>query len=194
MMSGEDRDAQQAAAAAEWEAERRAIALRRWCEQIPAAQQNEGRLKPAVADWVKELTADGAGNLLLLGEVGTGKTWHAWHTVRHAYEAGWFGTARFYSAHTWKRVIGPPLDTEQLTAAASLDLLVLDDPGAHRLGEWDLENLLGVIDERWNNQRPTIFTSNASKVNDLFGPRITSRIADGATVVTFEGSDLRRAR
>jgi len=194
MMSGDDRDAQQAAAAAEWEAERRAIALRRWCEQIPAAQQADGPLKPIVADWVDKLSAGAAGNLLLLGEVGTGKTWHAWHTVRHAYEAGWFGTARFYSAHTWKRVIGPPLDTEQLTAAAGLDLLVLDDPGAHRLGEWDLENLLGVIDERWNNQRPTIFTSNASNVRDLFGPRITSRIADGATVVTFEGDDLRRAR
>lgn len=194
MMSGEDRDAQQAAAAAEWEAERQAIALRRWCEQIPAAQQTEGRLKAAVAAWVKTLAAGGTGNLLMLGEVGTGKTWHAWHTVRHAYEAGWFGTARFYSAHTWKRVVGPPLDTEQLIAAAAIDLLVLDDPGAHRLGEWDLENLLGVIDERWNNQRPTIFTSNASKVNDLFGPRITSRIADGATVVTFEGDDLRRVR
>lgn len=194
MMSGEDRDAQQAAAAAEWVIERRAIALRRWCEQIPAAQKNEGTLKPAVADWVKKLTVGAPGNLLLLGEVGTGKTWHAWHTVRLAYKAGWFGKARFYSAHTWKRVIGPPLDTEQLTAAANLDLLVLDDPGAHRLGEWDLENLLGVIDERWNNQRPTVFTSNASKVNELFGPRITSRIADGATVVTFEGDDLRRAR
>jgi DNA replication protein DnaC len=193
-MSGEDRDAQQAAAAAEWQAERQAIALRRWCEQIPAAQQTPGVLLPAVVDWVKKLTAGDTENLVMLGDVGTGKTWHAWHSIRHAYEAGWYGTAQFYSAYAWKRVVGPPLDADQIAAAATVDLLVLDDPGAHRLGEWDLENLLGVIDERWNNQRPTIFTSNASKLHELFGPRITSRIADGATVVTFEGKDLRRAR
>lgn len=194
MMSGEDRDAQQAAAAAEWRAERRMIALRRWCDQIPAAQQSHGKLLPVVADWATKLAAGSQGNLVMLGEVGTGKTWHAWHAVRHAYEAGWVGTASFYSAYAWKRVIGPPLDTEQITTAATADLLVLDDPGAHRLGEWDLENLLGVIDERWNNQRPTIFTSNASKLHELFGPRISSRIADGATVVTFEGKDRRRAQ
>jgi DNA replication protein DnaC len=194
MMSGEDRGAQQAAAAAEWETERQAIALRRWCEQIPAKQRAEYPLNPAVAEWVSKLVAGDTGNLVMLGGTGTTKTWNAWHAVRHALQAGWFGTARFFSAYAWKRVIGPPLDTEEITAAATVDLLVLDDPGAHRLGEWDLENLLGVIDERWNNERPTIFTSNAFKLHELFGPRITSRIGDGATIVTFEGDDLRRAR
>lgn len=192
MMSGDDRDANLAAAAAEWQAERRAIALRRWCEQIPAQQRDEHPLDTRVAAWVKGLAAGSISNLVMLGPVGTGKTWHAWHAVRHAYLAGWFGITAFYSAYAWKRVVGPPLDSEQITTAANTDLLVLDDPGAHRLGEWDLENLLGVIDERWNNQRPTIFTSNSPSIEKLFGPRITSRLAAGATVVVLDGPDRRR--
>jgi DNA replication protein DnaC len=108
--------------------------------------------------------------------------------------AGWFGAARFYGAYAWKRVVGPPLDPAEVAAASVADVLVLDDPGAHRLGEWDLEHLLGVVDERWNHRRPTVFTSNAPKLSTLFGERIASRLADGATVVTLVGADRRRSR
>jgi DNA replication protein DnaC len=190
----EDRDKAQREAYAQWVAERQAIALRRWREQIPAAQQAAGDLDARVSAWVDRFLAGNAANLVLLGPVGTGKTWHAWHAVERAMNDGWFGTALFYGAYAWKRVTGPPLDSSEISKAAAADVLVLDDPGAHRLGEWDLEHLLGVVDERWNHRRPTIFTSNAPKLSDLFGERIASRLADGATAVVLAGDDRRRSR
>lgn len=194
MMSGEDRDANQAAAFAEWQAERRALALRRWCEQIPEDQRDEYPLDPRVADWVKRFVAGAPENLAMLGYLGTTKTWHAWHAVRHAYLSGWLGTAKFYSAYAWKRVIGPPLNLDEIASAISVDVLILDDVGATRLGEWEQEHLYGVVDERRNNRRPTILTSNASSFDKLFAPRITSRLAGRTTVVTLTGPDRRRSQ
>lgn len=190
----DDREDRQRKAYEEWVRERREVALRRWREQIPAAQRATGDLDPRVATWADRLAAGKAANLVLLGPVGTGKTWHAWHAVERAMEAGWFGTALFYSAYAWKRLTGPPLDAAEISKAAAADVLVLDDPGAHRLGEWDLEHLLGVADERWNHGRPTVFTSNAPKLGDLFGERIASRLADGATALVLDGNDRRRNR
>lgn len=189
-----DREEWQRKAFEEWVAERQAATLRRWRDQMPAAQRAEGELHPTVAAWAAKLAAGEAANLVLLGPVGTGKTWHAWHAIEHAMLAGWFGTALFYAAYAWKRVTGPPLDVAEIGKAAAADVLVLDDPGAHRLGEWDLEHLLGVVDERWNHQRPTVFTTNAPKLGALFGDRIASRVADGATVVVLDGTDRRRSR
>lgn len=189
-----DREEWQRKAFQEWLAERQSVALRRWRDQMPAAQRAAGVMDPRVAAWSQRLVSGEAANLVLLGPVGTGKTWHAWHAIEAAMQAGWFGTALFYAAYAWKRVTGPPLDVAKVQAAAAADVLVLDDPGAHRLGEWDLEHLLGVIDERWNHRRPTVFTTNAPKLGELFGERIASRIADGATVVVLTGADRRRAK
>lgn len=190
----EDREERQRKAFQEWLAERQAAALRSWREQIPAAQRTPGVMDQRVEAWARKLASGHAANLVMLGPVGTGKTWHAWHAVERAMEAGWFGTALFYAAYAWKRVIGPPLDVAEVQKAAAADVLVLDDPGAHRLGEWDLEHLLGVIDDRWNHKRPTVFTTNAPKLGELFGERIASRIADGSTVVVLDGDDRRRAQ
>jgi len=189
-----DREEWQRKAFEEWLAERQATALRRWREQIPTAQRAPGVMDRRVSAWANQLVSGEAANLVLLGPVGTGKTWHAWHAVESAMQAGWFGTALFFAAYAWKRVTGPPLDHAKIADAAAADVLVLDDPGAHRLGEWDLEHLLGVIDERWNHRRPTVFTTNAPKLGELFGDRIASRIADGATVVVLDGPDRRRAK
>ncbi len=179
---------------ADWHAERRGQAQNRWREKIPKAQRHTGTLDPRVSTWVDELAAGTASNLILLGLIGVGKTWHAWHGVDAAYTRGWHGIARFYSAYQWKRHTTPRLDVEEMHRASTADVLILDDPGALRVGEWDKEHLLGVIDERWNEDRPTVVTSNAASLADTLGPRAASRMADGATVITLEGPDRRANR
>lgn len=178
----------------EWHAERRGHAQKQWRAKIPAAQARPGGLDPRVLVWVDQLAAGTAGNLVLLGPVGTGKTWHAWHGIDAAYTRGWHGIARFYSAYQWKRHTTPRLDTEEMHRAATADALILDDPGALRVGEWDKEHLLGVIDERWNEGLPTVVTSNSASLAEMLGPRAASRMADGATVITLDGPDRRTTR
>lgn len=66
---------------------------------------------------------------------------------------------------------------ERYTGAA---LLVLDDLGESKATDWAYETLKSVIGERYNNRKPTIFTSNRSlpelRAAGLYDERITSRI------------------
>lgn len=180
---------------ADWHADRRAHAQQRWRDRIPPAQQARHALDPRVEAWVDQLAAGTAGNLILIGPVGTGKTWHTWHAVDAAYTRGWSGAARFYSAYTWKNITSPPeVDHAEIARAVQCDLLILDDPGALRVGEWDKENLLGIADERWNHHRPTVLTSNAASLADMLGARAASRFAHGTTVVALTGPDRRSSR
>lgn len=178
----------------EWHAERRGHAQRRWRNKVPAAQRNQGRLDPRVLAWVDQLVAGRAGNLVLLGPVGVGKTWHTWHAIDAAFTRGWNGSARFYSAYAWKRFTTPRPDMDEIHLATAADVLILDDPGALRVGEWDKEHLLGVVDERWNHGRPSVLTSNATTLGDMLGARTASRLSDDATVITLSGPDKRTPR
>lgn len=179
---------------AEWEAERRGNAQRAWRNRVPDVQRKRGPLDPRVSGWVDELVHGTAGPLILLGPIGVGKTWHAWHGIDAAYTRGWNGTVRFYSAYQWKRITTPRPDMDEVALATEADVLVWDDPGALRVGEWDKEHLLGVLDERWNGGRPTVLTSNAASLGDMLGGRSASRLSDDATVITLAGTDKRKPR
>lgn len=47
-----------------------------------------------------------------------------------------------------------------LRPAMETDLLVLDDIGSDRATEWAQTTIGALVNDRYNNQRPTIFTSN----------------------------------
>lgn len=50
----------------------------------------------------------------------------------------------------------------------SVDLLVLDDVGRSRTTEWVTEQIMDIVDERYLEMKPTIFTSNYS-IDELAG-------------------------
>lgn len=72
-------------------------------------------------------------------------------------------------------------------------LLVLDDLGAEKTTEWALQTLYVLINRRYEDDRPTVITSNlsldeiAGKVSD----RIASRLAGMCTVFALSGRDRR---
>lgn len=183
-----------AEADAEWLEERRQHRLSLIRQQRPVRLRGAGELHPDVSAWGDRLVAGTAGNLLLGGPTGSGKTWAAWEVLERAVAAGYEGRILFAASAEWRDTIAPPVDRARLNQMRAVDVLGFDDLGAGRINEWELECLLGVVDERWSNGRPVVTTSNAQSLRTTLGERIASRLADGATVVILDGADRRRSR
>jgi DNA replication protein DnaC len=186
---------------AEWARERRKHLIDLVRRHRPQRLRHCGELHPQVADWVGDFLeahdpqtpdAKPAGNLLLGGPVGCGKTWNVWEALQGAVIAGFDGSWMFAASADWQEIVAPPVDRERLQRMRAVDLLILDDFGSGRVNEWQRECLLGVVDERWANARPIIVTFNAESLRDMVGERIASRLAHDVTAVAFEGEDRRR--
>ncbi|MFB4300633.1 ATP-binding protein [Actinomadura sp. NTSP31] len=162
----------------------------------PERLRTPGVLRPDIAAWVDRLAQGSAENLLLRGEVGTGKTWSAWEALERA-AAIWRGKWAFVGPADWQDTITPPTDQadrDKLRLWREVPLLILDDLGAGQVNEWERKCLHNVVDERWAHARPTVVTYNLQSLEAAFGERIGSRLTGGATRIDFDGPDRRRAQ
>ncbi len=99
------------------------------------------------------------------GPVGTGKTSLAILVAKAAKEAG-----RSYAVYPVPRLLAEIKRTFDRDASdnylaffrklCSVDLLVLDDLGAEKQTEWVLEQLYSIINERWQDTRSIVVTTN----------------------------------
>lgn len=178
------------------EAERRerirAERLARWEAGTPPVFRRSWPMHPDVAKWTAGLVAGEATNLALIGDPGTTKTWHCYAAIRQALLDGYDGGARLYTAKDWRRAVAPPVDFATLDRMAETGVVVLDDLGATRISDWDAENLLLMLDERWKFQRPTVVTSNVFDLKAMLGDRIASRLGADIVKVIIDGPDRRR--
>lgn len=73
------------------------------------------------------------------------------------------------------------------------DIVVFDDIATKGITQFEAENLFSIIDTRMNMGKSNIFTSNIipAQLNELLGPRLTSRIINLSTVIQFRGRDKR---
>lgn len=77
---------------------------------------------------------------------------------------------------------------------STIPWLCFDDLGVEKTSEWALTTLYLIINQRYENERTTIITSNLSLdelADKLEGDRITSRIAGMCKVVLLDGADRR---
>ncbi|MCA9858453.1 MAG: ATP-binding protein [Thermomicrobiales bacterium] len=123
------------------------------------------------------------GWLVLHGAVGVGKT-HLAAAVANAY------AARNAQAAVYFRVVPDLLDQlratfdpengvaydERFQQIRNANLLVLDDLGTEHTTAWASEKLFQIINHRYNEQLPTVITSNARL--DRIEDRIVSRMLD----------------
>lgn len=146
---------------------------------------------PAIAAWVH---GPEGRNLLLVGPVGSGKTYAALAAVRPFVEAG-------EHVEVWSSVelldqLRPGHESGVLERAQTCALLVLDDLGVERPTEWAAERLFAIVNTRWQYRRPIVVTTNASSSADIaerLGERMASRlVGSGAVVVRLNEADRRR--
>ena len=86
--------------------------------------------------------------------------------------------------------------TETLTHLIDDDVIVIDDLGSQGHNDWREKMMFEMLDIRYNNSKPTIFTTNLSKAMfaKLYEPRIMSRLfATENTIIDLSGApDLRQ--
>lgn len=72
-------------------------------------------------------------------------------------------------------------------------VLFLDDIGAEKVSEWTRERLYLIINKKWEDMTPIVFTSNCDLeiLSARMGDRITSRISGMTTRIKVEGNDRR---
>lgn len=72
-------------------------------------------------------------------------------------------------------------------------VLFLDDIGAEKISDWVLEKLYMIINKRYEEMLPTIYTSNCTiqELAERVGDRIASRIVESCFVIKKEGKDRR---
>lgn len=129
-------------------------------------------------------------SLYIYGDQETGKTIYAAQTIETIAEALWRGYQSreiiFISTPELFRRLKKSYDSKEVSESEIFEkhmktwLLVLDDIGVNgKPSEWLLENLYLLINYRYENLLPTIFTSNfdLNKLAKVYGDtRITSRI------------------
>jgi DNA replication protein DnaC len=142
---------------------------------------------------------DGRG-LWFFGDVGTGKTSLAMIVSKAALEAG-----RSVAIYSVPRLLADIKETYEADADRSyaelfrrlcdVDLLHLDDLGAEKRTEWVLEQLYSIVNERWQNERSIVVTTNLGldELRDQIGFRTVSRI-EGVCgpAIPIMGRDLRQ--
>ena len=98
MTSAEERRARHDAMQAAARAEIRAQTLDRYLARRPKSFTDDHPVRPEIEKWISDFLAGSHASLLLLGEPGTGKTWHLWKIGELLIRRGWFG--RYYLSPT----------------------------------------------------------------------------------------------
>jgi DNA replication protein DnaC/intein/homing endonuclease len=90
----------------------------------------------------------------------------------------------------------PGRDIDQwMDSVKNAELLLLDDLGAERANDWVRERIFVIVNHRYREELPTIFTSNIGP-RDLaaqLGERTASRIIAMCDWISLEGEDYREA-
>lgn len=144
-----------------------------------------------LADWSRR---PGGRNLVIGGPIGAGKTHAAIAACRIAHmDRGM--DVRYLPAVELMAHLRPGADGLTWDDIVDVDLLIIDDPETLKPSEWTDETLYSIVNRRWLEELPTVVTSNLSPsdMQRVLGPRVYSRLAGGAVVITMTGKDRRMA-
>jgi DNA replication protein DnaC len=162
-------------------------------------------LDPMVLRQVRDFVSDIERNLDLgrgfwfYGDVGTGKTSLAMLISKAAVEAG-----RSVAIYSVPQLLADIKSTYEDGSGSSyldlfrrlsrVDLLHLDDLGAEKRTEWVLEQLYAIVNERWQEQRSIVVTTNLADREELreqVGARTVSRLSEMCATIPIMGRDMR---
>jgi DNA replication protein DnaC len=170
-------------------------------DRKPVADLDPFVLRPvrAFVEDVERNIEAGRG-LWFMGDVGTGKTSLAMLVSLAAEKAG-----KSVAVYPVTRLLSEIKDTYDSASTGSymslfrrlcsVDVLHLDDLGVEKKTEWVLEQLYSIVNERWQDERSIIVTSNIIDLDELreqIGARTVSRLQEMCDAYPIMGTDLRQ--
>lgn len=158
-----------------------------------------------IKDGILEFVKTGS-NLYICGEkTGTGKSTWASKLMLKYFDNIWAGNG-FTIRGKWVHVPSLLINLKDFSnpvnangnklksILCSCDLVVWDDIASTGLSNYDLSQLLTLIDTRVFNCKANIFTGNITSEEEMekvLGSRLTSRIWNKSEIITFRGKDRR---
>lgn len=136
-------------------------------------------------------------SLVILGSVGTGKTWTGLAILRALLAEDAVPCTYTTVADMLEQLrpvpAGSGLDVDLLQFAGT-PILMLDDLGSERVTEWAAEQLYRLADHRARNQLPVIVTSNLSgeQIKAQYDERTVQRLFGGAKLIQIAGESRRQ--
>lgn len=132
------------------------------------------------------------------GEVGTGKTHTAFGLLHLAEEMKL--RAKIWNTSELFAEIKRDFDRDRWNKNHTAEdlreykgVLILDDFASEKPTEWLIDQLYLIINARYNEMLPIVFTSNLNvqEVAEKLGDRVTSRIVEMCDIVPMNGEDKR---
>jgi DNA replication protein DnaC len=162
----------------------------------PAATKAVEKVERYLANW--EENREAGRGLYFCGDVGTGKTHLAVAVMNELMSKRRVPSLFVTVPELLDNLRGAYNDPgrnldEWMAAVKNADLLLLDDLGSERVTEWVQERLFVVVNHRYREVLPTIFTSNVGP-KDLaaqLGERTASRVIAMCDWISLEGEDYR---
>jgi DNA replication protein DnaC len=138
--------------------------------------------------------------LWLYGDVGTGKTTLAMLVSTEALKRG--HSVAIYSVPRLLAEIRDTYDADRgertyaglFQQLVTVDLLHLDDLGAEKQTDWVLEQLYSLVNERYEEERSIVVTTNlvdTAELEQQIGRRTVSRLTEMTDQLPLFGADLR---
>jgi DNA replication protein DnaC len=156
-------------------------------DRAPVTELSGDVVRP-VRSYVRDIkgnVAEGRG-LWFMGDVGTGKTTLAMLVSKAALDAG-LSVAIYSVPHllaeirdTYDADPGERSYIDFFRRLVSVDLLHLEDLGAEKRTDWVLEQLYSLVNERYEEKRSLIVTTNLDfgELENQIGARTVSRIVE----------------
>ena len=146
-----------------------------------------------------DIVLNNGESLLLIGDVGTGKTHLAIATILDLTYKPTF----YYYKLISKKYISLPIflndlktskDERLLKYYSESTFLVIDDLGIENLNNWAREKVFTLVNKRYQSKLPTLFISDLSPVElvEKLDKRIMSRLHEMARGVVIGGEDKRK--
>ncbi len=174
-------------------------------ENFQAHNNGARKALEACRDFMEKIRdQDKTKGIFLSGPFGTGKTHLAAATVIALHDMELYHLRNKLKFRVTPKLLALTRKTfnsqedyhDHIGEASQAGVLVLDDVGSEKISEWVREQLFLLINERYENELPTIITTNASmdELEQRIGGASVSRIWGMCRGYVLEGVDYRRKR